>query len=162
MRATDRFSPALARAAAVLVGSLLWAAVCLAQGPGPLRKQVVDDVIVLGNRRMATQDITALLKTRINREYNPELLQEDVRALMATKRFGNVRASFEELPNGRVKVYFLVYDYPNVVEEVTYQGVKSLKTSELETITGVKKGTPLNPVANQVACQSIVNRYREK
>jgi outer membrane protein assembly factor BamA len=48
------------------------------------------------------------------------------------------------------------------VEEVVYEGVHSIKKSELESLTGVRKGAPLNPSQNRVACQSIVNRYREK
>ena len=162
MRATDRCSPAAARTAAVVVGILLCGAVCLAQATGSQRKQIVADVIVRGNRKVSTPEIMAQIKTRARTEYSAEIVQEDVRTLMATRRFANVQSQIRVLPNDQVEVYFIVVDYPNVVEEVIYQGAKSIKTSELEGITFIKKGAPLNPLNNQLACQSIINRYREK
>ncbi|HKB37817.1 MAG TPA: outer membrane protein assembly factor BamA [Gemmataceae bacterium] len=162
MRATDRYSAAAARTAAVVVGILLCGAVCLAQATGSQRKQIVADVIVRGNRKVSTPEIMAQIKTRARTEYSAEIVQEDVRTLMATRRFANVQSQIRVLPNDQVEVYFIVVDYPNVVEEVIYQGAKSIKTSELEGITFIKKGAPLNPLNNQLACQSIINRYREK
>ncbi|MBI1918229.1 MAG: outer membrane protein assembly factor BamA [Planctomycetes bacterium] len=162
MRATDRFSPAAARTAAVVVGIFLCGALCLAQAPGTQRKLLVADVLVRGNRRVSTQEIMALVRTRPRTPYSPEAVQEDVRSLMATRRFANVQSQIRVLPNDQVEVSFFIVDYLNVVEEVVYQGAKSLKASDLESITFIKKGAPMNPLNNQIACQTIVNRYREK
>jgi len=161
MQATDRCSSAVARAAAVLVGMLLCGAACLAQTTSA-RKVTVADIIISGNKRMATDAIKGMLKTRVGGEYVPEVVQEDVRTLMATRQFGNVEARYNPQPGNKVVLYFSVVDYLNVVEEVIYEGVHSIKKSELENITMVRKGAPLNPVQNKVACQNIVNRYREK
>src|SRR5205085_10489268 len=91
-----------------------------------------------------------------------EVVQEDGRQLLETKQFGNVQARYKVLPGNQVDVYFLVVDYPNTVREVVYKGAHAIKKAELETLTGVRKDAPLNPVSNQLACQTIVNRLRDK
>jgi RNA polymerase sigma factor (sigma-70 family) len=60
------------------------------------------------------------------------------------------------------KVYFDVAEYPSVVQEIVYQGAHHLKPDELDTLTGLKKGMPLNPVANLMAQQAILRRLHEK
>jgi outer membrane protein assembly complex protein YaeT len=140
---------------------LLCGAAGLAQN-APLRKLIVADIIISGNKRMATDVIKGMLKSRVGGEYIPETVQEDVRTLMATRQFGNVEARFKEVGGNKVTLYFFVVDFANTVEEVVYEGVHSIKKSELESLTGVKKGAPLNPSQNRVACQSIVNRLRDK
>ena len=161
MQAMDRYTSAAARAVAVLLGMFLCDAVGLAQPPSS-RKQTVADIIISGNKRMATDTIKSMLKTRVGGEYIPEVIQEDVRTLMATRQFGNVEARYDLRPGNKVVIYFIVFDHPNVVEEVIYEGVHSLKKSDLESLTIVRKRRPLNPAQNKMACQSIVNRYHEK
>jgi outer membrane protein insertion porin family len=162
MRATDRYTLATARIVAVLVGIVLCAAAGLAQDTLSPHRLIVGDVNVRNNRRMSTQELMGMLRTRVGSEYNPAVIQEDVRTLYGTRQFGNVVPRKEDMPGGKVRITFFVSDVPNVVKEVVYENAHSLKVSELESLTNVKKGAPLNTVANKVACQSIVNRLREK
>src|SRR5690349_8216286 len=111
MRATDRFSPVAARTAAVVVGIFLCGTLCLAQVPGAQGKMLVADVLVRGNRKVSTQDIMALVRTRARTPYSAEAVQDDVRTLMATKRFANVQSQIRVLPNSnQVEVYFYIVD----------------------------------------------------
>ncbi len=162
MQATDQISPVAQRVAAVIVSLLLWSGECLAQPQSSSRRPLIADVIVTGNQRMPTESIMRQLRTRAGNYYNADTVQEDVRQLMNTKQFGNVQASLTNLPDGRVNVYFMIVDYPGVIEEIVYQGAKKLKPDELETLTGLRKGAAMNPVANKIACQAIVRRYNEK
>jgi outer membrane protein assembly factor BamA len=50
---------------------------------------------------------------------------------------------------------------PPIIEAVEYQGAKHLKDEDLNTLSGVRKGEPLDPVRNRAACQRIVARLRE-
>src|SRR5262249_29129846 len=61
----------------------------------------------------------------------------------------------------KVKVYFKVAEFTTTIQEVLYPGAKHLKTDELETITGLRKGAPLNPIANRMAVNAIQRRYEE-
>jgi outer membrane protein assembly complex protein YaeT len=163
MQAIDRFLP-LARCGAVLVGLLsCMAAVGLAQQVGaPVGKLIISDVIIQGNRHVPSEEIKAMLKTRPGDEYVPEVLQEDVRQLFATRKYGNVYADKRDEGNGRVTVFITIRDYPSVVEKVDYRGAHAIKRDDLDQITNIRKGSPLNPIANKVACRKIVARYNEE
>src|SRR4051794_13534136 len=111
MHAKVRYVP-LVRSAGVLAGLLLLAAAALAQVGAPAGKLTVSDVIIQGNRHVPTEQIRTLLKTRPGQEYVPEVMQEDVRNLYATRQFGNVYADKRDEGDGKVKVFFYIRDYP--------------------------------------------------
>jgi outer membrane protein assembly complex protein YaeT len=162
MHPTGRHFPPVERCASVLA-LLLGGVACLAQAPAPAPagRAIISDVIIQGNRQIATEAIRAHIKTRPGVEYNPEVVQEDVRSLYATRQFANVRAQEEQDGPGRVKIYFYIRDLRSIVEEVIYQGGGHLKPEDLERLTGVRKGSPLNPLTNKVGCKNIVQRLNE-
>ncbi len=163
MKATDRLITPVRRTAAAVMGMLLCGticAVCLAQSQQA--RVLVDDVIPQGNRFVPTQKIISLIKTRPGVEYKDDVVQEDVRRLYDTHLFQNIKTLKEDVGNNKVKVYFIVAEFPSTVQEVVYQGAKHLKPDELDSITGIRKGTPLNPIANQMARQAILRHYNEQ
>jgi outer membrane protein insertion porin family len=160
MRVTDRSGLRVRRTAAVLVGMLLSGVVALAQTAVP-PKITVDDVIPQGNRLVPSQKIMSLLKTRPGSEYNQETVAEDVRKLYETKLFANVRSNVQRTGENKVKVYFQVSEFATTIQDVIYKGAKHLKPDELETLTGLRKGAPLNPIANRMAITAIQRRYEE-
>ncbi len=58
-------------------------------------------------------------------------------------------------------VYFDVAEMPNKIREVIYKGNKHLKQADLESLAGVRRGMPLNPVQNKLACQAIERKLQE-
>src|SRR5438105_1391002 len=159
MKAMDRLVTPLRRAAIALAGLLLCSPLVPAQDPPA--KVLVDDVIPQGNHQVPPQKIISLIKTRPGLEYKQETVDEDVRKLYETKLFANIQVVKQPTPDGKVKVYFLVAEYPSIVQEIIYDGAKHLKPDELESTTGLHKGAPLNPIANKVARQAILRRYNE-
>jgi outer membrane protein assembly complex protein YaeT len=136
----------------------------LAQAPAaptPAEKVLVSDVIIQGNRTVPSEYIKNQMKTRVGKEYVPETLQDDIRGLFATRQFGNVWSDVVKEGANRVKVFVYIRDYPTTVEKVTYRGNHNLSNDDLETITGIRKGSPLNPMANKIACRRIIQRYNE-
>jgi outer membrane protein insertion porin family len=123
---------------------------------------LVSDVIVRGNRLIPAEQVRNTMKTRPGREFKPAQLQEDVRALYATHLFRNVYADKQDDGPGRVKVLVIVCDDLNAVEKVEYRGARHLSKEDLDALTGVRVGSPLNPVANKVACDKIVRRLQEQ
>ncbi len=142
-----------------LMMSALAAGLVMAQAaPRP----VVSDILIQGNRLVASEHIRNQLSTRVGKELAPEALQEDVRALFGTRQYANVWA--DQVPDGpgRVKVIINIRDHASVVRSVDYLGNAKLSRDDLDAITGVRKGMPCNPYANKVACQKIVARYRDE
>jgi outer membrane protein insertion porin family len=163
MKATDRFSSVAIRTAGLVLALLLSGAACqaLAQAPATTGKYLINDVIPQGNHLVATSRIMSLIRSRPDMEYSQETVNEDVRRLMATKQFGNIAVELRYTPDGKVNVYFLIYEGPSAIQDIQYQGAKHVKPEDLNTITGLRKGMPLNPLANQMACQAIERRYHE-
>jgi outer membrane protein assembly complex protein YaeT len=160
MPATERRFPPVYRSASVLTCLLAAALVGRAQEPPRPGREVVADVLIRGNTLVQTQQIMGQLKTRPGAPYSDETVREDVRTLAASKQFGDVRADLERGPEG-LKVIFYIRDYPSTVQKILFMNARHLKDEELKSITGLREGMPLNPVANKLACRSIVNRYND-
>src|SRR5439155_1207055 len=58
-------------------------------------------------------------------------------------------------------VIFDLAELPSLIREVEYKGVKHSKNTDLDSLTGLKRGMPLNPVANQLACRAIEQKYKD-
>ena len=103
-----------------------------------------------------------IIKTQPGKEYQQHVINEDVRKLMETGLFGNVRPSWKLTNDNKVVVYFAFVEYPSRIEEIEYRNLKHFKPEDLNAATGLRKGAPMNPVTNQAACQAIVRFYQEK
>jgi outer membrane protein insertion porin family len=159
MRATDRMASCVGRTTTMLVGILLSGAIGHAETAPP--KIIVEDVVLQGNRLVTSQEITNLIKTRAGDSYQQKTVSEDLRTLYETKLFANVRSNVQRTGENKVKVYFQVSEFATTIQEVIYRGAKHLKPDELESITGLRKGAPLNPIANRMAVTAIQRRYEE-
>jgi outer membrane protein assembly complex protein YaeT len=148
-------------AAAVLTGTI---SAGRAQEPArrPLIADVVPQVIPPGSQSVPNQKIMSYLKTRAGIEYDPEMIGEDVRRLYETKLFADIRVLKQPAAENRVVVIFQLKELPGVIQEIVYRGAHHIKQDELESVTGLKKGLPLNPWAVQKARQAILDKYREK
>jgi outer membrane protein assembly complex protein YaeT len=156
----SRFWPTALCGAVALLAVLRWG-LAVRGDPAPAAPVIVNDVIIQGNRLIANDQIKVQMKTRVGSEYKADVLQEDIRTLYNTRQFTDIKASTEAAGPGRVNVLLYVQDYAQAVEKVTYQGAKHLKDDELNELTQVRVGAPLNPLANKTACQRIVARYNE-
>src|SRR5437868_2713616 len=143
LRPDARLSPAWTKVLGV-VGFLLLVALATrtvwAQGAG---KDVVADVIVVGNRNIPTEKIMRYIKTRVGGEYLQATLEADVTRLADTRMFKSVRIRDARLGDGRVQVYFEVQEYPNLIREIIFKNANHIAEKELETMTRLRKGTPL-------------------
>jgi outer membrane protein assembly complex protein YaeT len=160
---TSASSPAWCKilAAAGLLALATLARVSLAQAPAD-RKILIADVICIGNHNIPTQRIMGLLKTLPGKEYNVAIAQEDVAQLAKLRLFRDIQVREEMASDGRVIVYFMMTEFPNVVVDVIYRNAEHIKLKDLDGITGIKKGEPLNPTRNKQGCQAIEARYKEQ
>ena len=127
-------------------------------GQGPL---LVEEVYIHGLRIIPAEQIKAILKTQRDREFSQVTLQEDFLRLVNSHLVKPIKVQEEKTPDGRVKVHFIVEEFPNNVEEVIYRNAHHLRQEELEGITSIKKGMPLNPALNQKACFDIQDHYKK-
>lgn len=174
MNGTDRVTiggrvPTLRIALALIVAlSFALSTHLLATGwaQSPTNREIIADVVPQvippGSQSMPKAKIMSYIRTRSGLEYNAEMVADDVRRLYETKLFADIRVLKQPTDDGKVTVYFQLKELPGVIQDLVYRGANHLKNDELESITGLKKGVPLNPWAVQRARQSILDKYREK
>jgi outer membrane protein assembly factor BamA len=157
MRISTRLDRVI-RSAAVVLG-LAAAPPVAEEQPGKL---IVSEVVILGNRYVSREIVRGLLRTRPGQEYIPEIVQEDVRTLDNLRHFGSVIAGTGINRNGKIRVYFIIPEYPGAIEKIEYRGAYAIKKDDIEKAAGLWLGTTLNPLENQAACRRIVARYNEE
>ncbi|HZZ78677.1 MAG TPA: POTRA domain-containing protein [Gemmataceae bacterium] len=123
---------------------------------------VVAEVVVVGNRRIATADVMKFIKTKPGQPFLYGQAMDDVSSLAASRLFRSILpVRTTRLPGGRVRVHFEVREFPNNVREVAYHNVRHLSERELALITGLRAGMPLDRWANRRACFEIQQRLRD-
>jgi outer membrane protein assembly complex protein YaeT len=124
--------------------------------------EVRPQVIPPGSQTVPNQKIMSYLRVRPGIEYDAEMINEDIRRLYDTKLFADIRVFKEQTTDGKIILQIYLKELPGVIKEIVYRGANHLKNDELESLTGLRKGVPLNPWAVQKARQAILDRYREK
>jgi outer membrane protein insertion porin family len=162
--ATTRPKKRAAPARILLVLGLLTALALLWPGLGRAQqgKEMVADVVIAGARSVPVEKAMRYVHTRKNMEYSRAIIQGDLDRLAETHMFKNIRARTEPTADGRVIVYFDVQEHPSVVREVIYKNARHLSDKELDNLTGIRKGAPLDKTVNQLACYKIQEYLQKK
>ena len=92
--------------------------------------QIVERVIIRGNRRFLESEIKSWVSTRKRSIYNPQMLDRDVRALYNTGHFADVKVYVEGGLRGGKIVTFEVMDKP-VISDIHYEGIDSSEQAEV-------------------------------
>ncbi len=117
-------------------------------------------VKIIGNRSVSELEIRRHIKTHKDRAYDPQLVQEDLRRLFATRKFHNVRVDKKVTPQG-VFVTFEVLERPTI-QEVLFIGNKYASDKKLLKESGLSKDDALNVYAVQEARRKVEEYYHGK
>ena len=126
--------------------------------------KVIARVVPVNNRVHSTDLILSQMwGTKPGKPYDEAAVAEDVRRLFNTKWFApnGVRIDTAVDPDGRVTVFIYVIELNSIVGEVVFIGAQHLREKELMDLSGVRKGSPLNPHTNQLGAVAIQNKLRE-
>ncbi|MBI4455871.1 MAG: outer membrane protein assembly factor BamA [Acidobacteria bacterium] len=104
----------------VAYGSAAW---------GQQQTQVIEDVRLVGNRRIPEDTIRFYIQTKKGDQYNEDRLRLDHRGLWNTNFFSDVQVLVEEGKTGPI-VIFRVAERP-LIRSITYEGIKSFKESDI-------------------------------
>ena len=99
------------------------------------------------------------IATKIGNEFNPATLSEDIRTLVRTKRFDDVRTSVETAADGKVTVTFTVTPKP-IVRNILIQGNQKFKTSKLQRLIQHDVAVPVDETALAADRNAILDKYR--
>jgi len=126
--------------------------------------RVVAEVVPVNTRVRPPAQILATMHTRAGKPYDEGVAQEDVRRLHATKWFvpGGVQVHTRLDDDGRVTVFVHLTELTSTVQEVVFEGAQHISPDKLRTLTGVRKGEPMNPLSNELGRQTILREYQEE
>jgi outer membrane protein insertion porin family len=125
--------------------------------PAPV---LVADVRIVGNEATKEDFIRTQLRTRKDREFDPELVKSDISRLASTGRFHNVQTFTQDTPQG-VVVTFQVFEQPTI-SYIRFLGNRGLSDKTLLKATGLKTGDPMNRFAVEEARRKIEELYHSK
>lgn len=117
-------------------------------------------VTITGNKRVSAAEIRRHIKTRQDRAYDAQLIQEDLRRLFATRKFQNVRVQKKVETRG-VHVTFEVIERP-LIGEVLFIGNRRFSDKKLLKEAGLEQGEALNIYLVQEARRKVEEFYRSK
>jgi len=112
--------------------------------------QLIERVIIRGNRRIPASTIKSWIGTRRGDSYRPVLLDRDVRALHDTGHFADVKVYVEDgLRRGKI-VTFEVAERP-IILEIVYEGIDQATEAEVleewrKQKVELSKGSEYDPV----------------
>jgi outer membrane protein insertion porin family len=144
----------------VVIGtaSLFLAAPSRAQQPQP---RVVENVDIIGNRRLRKDDILYYIQTRAGDTYNPDQVARDLQAILSLGFFDKVgtRVTEEPGPRGGVNITFFVLELP-IIRDIQFEGLKSVSESDVlktfrERRVGVSKEAIFDPVKVRTATRVL-------
>src|SRR5687768_1739721 len=101
----------------------------IAQQP---QQRVVENVDIIGNRRLRRDDILYYIQTRPGDPYNEATVQRDYQTLLSLTFFSKTetRVLTENGPRGGVNIVFEVKELP-IIRDLTFEGLKSVPESDV-------------------------------
>ena len=113
-----------------------------------------------GPETISRARILAQMRTAVGQEYSDAIVEQDIRALYATKQIQNVRI-FAQPDGERVKVIVAVQTRANV-NEIEIVGAQGMSARSLRKIIKIKINSPLDEDTLGKARQDILDAYRAK
>ena len=117
-------------------------------------------VEVLGNRRVARDDVLSYLREKTGQTFRVENLTNDVRALWDSGFFEDIQADLTTNDRG-VALRFIVRERPNI-KEVTFEGNDEIENDKLNEAIELKPNTILSVPSVRRSVQKIKDAYAEK
>ncbi|HEY3131283.1 MAG TPA: outer membrane protein assembly factor BamA [Acidobacteriota bacterium] len=96
---------------------------------GQQKTEVIEDVRLVGNRRIPEDTIKFYIQTKKGDQYSEDRLRLDFRSLLNTNFFKDVQLIREDGKTGPI-IIFRVVERP-LIRGITYEGVKSFKESDI-------------------------------
>ena len=124
-------------------------------------QRIVEDVQIIGNRRLRREDILYYVQTRPGDPFSEAQIQRDLQTILTLTFFDKVqsRVYTEEGPRGGVVVIFEVKELP-IIRDLQFQGLHSVAESDIlkafrERRVGVSKESIYDPVKARNAVRVI-------
>ncbi len=130
---------ALIRRMALVLGFLIFGLFPHLAFAAPQAGQIIEDIDVIGNRRIPTETVKSRIYTRAGDVYDEAALERDLRSIWNSGYFEDVRMEREQTAKGWI-IHIYVREKPTI-RTIDYHGLNSVSQSDvLERYKKVKVG----------------------
>jgi outer membrane protein insertion porin family len=146
-----------------LVASVILYDVAPLRGESPVGKQI-GEITITGNRVRSRDQILSKMNLRPGAKYDQTMADEDVKRLIQEGWFlpGSVFINTAPRPDGSIQVIVGVREAERTIKEVKYVGNDHIDDEELNKLTGLRPGAPMEPGTNQDARHRIFRKYQDE
>lgn len=123
---------------------------------------LVANVYFDGVKNIPIDKAMLYVHTKPGQEYSDAVAQKDIERLAASHLCRPLDVRTESTTDGRVNVIFVVREFRSVVREVVFKHAKHVDVKEMQNLTRVRRGMPLDTTLNQLACYDIQEFLRKK
>ncbi len=115
-----------------------------------------------GNTTITADKLEPKLLSRVGQPLDQDRVEADLKTLVATKWFSDVRYELDESPpkSGKFALIFVVREMP-LLTSVEFRGRKVIRLKEIEDMTGLKAGKRADPTRARLAVTEIRRLYGE-
>ncbi|MBU1161126.1 MAG: outer membrane protein assembly factor BamA [Proteobacteria bacterium] len=124
------------------------------------KREKVSGVEIAGNKRIESDAIKMIIKTKPGDVYLSKSLSDDLKAVFAMGYFDDIRIEAEDTPDGK-KIIFRVKEKPTI-RVIRFKGNKVFKEDKVKENLTIKTGSILNPFKIRRNVERIEELYKEK
>lgn len=128
--------------------------------PGGEARPPIAGIRIRGNNTVSENRVRAMIKSREGREFDPELIQSDVRRLASSGMFRDVQILTDTSEQG-VFVTFEVQERPTI-GYIKFLGNQSNRQSSLLKKSGLSVGAPMNKFQVEEARVKVEDYFRNR
>lgn len=125
----------------------------------PAESKPIQQVVLRGLQQVDESRVRSMLQTREGRDYDPDLEQKDIRTLIGSGLFQNVRTSRSPGDTGLIITFDLI-ERP-LIQYVRFQGNQKKKEKQLVGQAGLKVGDPLNRFSIEEGRRRLEEFYQQ-
>jgi outer membrane protein insertion porin family len=124
------------------------------------KREKIVSVEIAGNKRIESDAIKRVIKTKPGDIYLPKRLSEDLKAVYAMGYFDDIRIEAENTPEGK-KIVFRVKEKPTI-RVIRFKGNKVFKEDKIKENLTIKTGSILNTFKIRSNIARIEDLYKGK
>ncbi|MDA8137729.1 MAG: outer membrane protein assembly factor BamA [Desulfobacteraceae bacterium] len=124
------------------------------------QRQMVTEIRIQGNKRIETDAILRVIKTKKNTVYKPDTVSQDLKAIYSMGYFDDVRAESQSNPTG-LTIIFHLKEKPTV-RRIKIEGNNYLDEDKIKDNLTISTGAILNVFKIRSNVDQIEKLYKEK
>ncbi|MFH1771902.1 MAG: outer membrane protein assembly factor BamA [Candidatus Omnitrophota bacterium] len=128
--------------------------------PSAFSESTICRIAFDGNRIISDATVLSKIKIRAGQAYNDNIVNEDIKSLIATGFFEDVEVERDFVPEGAV-IKFKLREKP-LLKKVTIEGARRIRRQKIEKEISLKDGSFVDDYALSDAANKIRDLYRDK